>query len=41
MESKGKRIALNMISQVAAFVLSMAINFFLIPVIIEKIGKDI
>lgn len=41
MKSKGKQIALNMVSQIIAFALSLAINFFLIPVIIEKIGKEI
>lgn len=38
---KGKQLALNMFSQFAAFAVAMAINFFLIPVIIEKIGKEI
>ena len=38
---KGKQIALNMFSQFMAFAVSMAINFFLIPVIIDKIGKEI
>ena len=41
MKSKGKQLALNMVSQFLAFAVAMAINFFLVPVIIEKIGKDI
>lgn len=41
MNGKGKQLALNMLSQVVAFLLSLAINFFLIPIIIEKIGKEI
>ena len=41
MMGKSKQLALNMLSQVVAFLLSLAINFFLIPVIIEKIGKEI
>lgn len=41
MDGKGKQLALNMLSQFMAFALSMAINFFLIPVIIEKIGKEV
>ena len=41
MNGKGKQLALNMLSQFMAFALSMAINFFLIPVIIEKIGKEV
>ncbi len=41
MKSKGKQLALNMVSQFMAFAVAMAINFFLVPVIIEKIGKDI
>ncbi len=38
---KSKQLALNMISQFSAFAVAMAINFFLVPVIIERIGKDI
>lgn len=41
MNGKGKQLALNMVSQFMAFAVAMAINFFLIPVIIEKIGKEI
>lgn len=41
MNGKGKQLALNMLSQFTAFAVAMAINFFLIPVIIEKIGKEI
>lgn len=41
MKNGGKQIAVNLLSQVTAFALSLAINFFLVPVIIEKIGTEI
>lgn len=41
MKSNGKQLAINIISQASAFLLSLTINLFIVPVIIEKIGKEI
>lgn len=40
-QSNKKQVALNIISQVAAFVINLAINFWLAPFIISNVGKDV
>lgn len=41
MERESKQIAFNMISQAMVFVFSALISFFVIPVVVEKISKDV
>lgn len=39
--NKGKQLSINLISQIATFVLNLCISFFLTPYIVEHIGKDV
>lgn len=38
---RNKQLAVNIVSQTASFVFSMAVSFFIVPFIIGRIGKDV
>lgn len=39
--NKGKQLSINLITQIATFVLNLCISFFLTPYIVEHVGKDV
>ncbi|MBP5246189.1 MAG: MATE family efflux transporter [Clostridiales bacterium] len=39
--SHRKQITINIVSQIVSFAVSLAINFFLVPFTVEKIGKEV
>lgn len=39
--NKGKQLSINLVTQIATFVLNLCISFFLTPYIVEHVGKDV